>query len=120
VTWDGSTCLEAWAGGCVDGVCKSCGFCAVHAYEANRQGEGSCQDCEEKAPDTPSVHDPIVVRDDLRIVKVPPEDVFRRRSIAIAYQSPFGGAGIYLTPEDARACGRALLAFASAELRKKT
>lgn len=44
-------CQEYWSGECEAGpVCTSCGFCPCHAYEANRQGEGICGDCEERRP----------------------------------------------------------------------
>lgn len=43
-------CQEAWADECEGEVCKACLFCPVHAYEANRQGEGACGSCRERPP----------------------------------------------------------------------
>lgn len=43
-------CMEAWTKECEGATCGSCWFCPVHAYEANRQGEGSCPDCVERSP----------------------------------------------------------------------
>jgi len=45
-------CQEKWTKECLGSVCKTCGFCQGHAWEANRQGEGRCPDCEELNPDS--------------------------------------------------------------------
>lgn len=52
---------------------------------------------------------PYVARDDLEVKRVSEEDVLKGRSIVIAYTAPHGGAGIYLTPEDARHLAEDLL-----------
>lgn len=43
-------CQESWTKECRGATCSECLFCPVHAYEANRQGEGSCPHCEEAKP----------------------------------------------------------------------
>ena len=52
---------------------------------------------------------PIRVRDDLEIRTIAPEDVHRGRGIALAYSSSSGGAGIYLTEQDAANLAAALV-----------
>ena len=53
----------------------------------------------------------VKVRDDLEVRLIPRGDraFYRGAKIAVAYSSPTGGAGIYLTPADARRFADALL-----------
>lgn len=46
----GGPCQEHWTSECTGPACDDCGFCPVHAYEANRQGEGRCIHCVEEVP----------------------------------------------------------------------
>ncbi len=49
---DANKCGNYWAGKCsLSGPCHMCGFCPLHAYEANRQGDGACAFCKEENPD---------------------------------------------------------------------
>ncbi len=56
----------------------------------------------------------IVVRDDIRITDV--DHPVNGREIAVAYSSPLGGAGIYLTRMDALSLAQALFNKAMARL----
>lgn len=46
-------------------------------------------------------------RDDINIL--PADEPFKGRTIALAYEAPFGGAAVYLTPDDATELARSLL-----------
>lgn len=72
-----------------------------------------CRECGYKHPaGTPHASRPLrgsvlyqqggrVKRSDLEVRLVPEADVFKGKEIVLAYENPFGGAGIYLTPSDA-------------------
>lgn len=49
------------------------------------------------------------VRSDLAVSTVPSDETHKGRTVVVAYMSPFGGAGIYMTPQEATALSTALL-----------
>lgn len=63
-------CQEAWTQECEEQLpCNTCGFCPIHAYEANRQGDGSCPDCEEQGPEKEERPEGLTIEDKILLVR---------------------------------------------------
>lgn len=60
------------------------------------------------------------IHSDLEVRLVPEADVFKGREIVIAYTSPFGGAGIQLTPAQALSLADALRSQVAESLARET